>query len=122
LDEDGDQVTSAVVVKGEAPESENKGDVLGFSSFERAWFATGAEDRGGAPYLTRSAFFEWASANGLGSKNNKYTRLANYISSDTKKGKYIEPLIDAGLIKDHENGWIVIAAGQRDGMMFKKNS
>jgi len=26
------------------------------------------------------------------------------------------------LIEAHENGWIVIAAGQRDGMMFKKNS
>jgi phage/plasmid primase-like uncharacterized protein/KaiC/GvpD/RAD55 family RecA-like ATPase len=122
LDEDGDQVTSAVVVKGEAPEGESKGDVLGFSSFERAWFATGAEDRGGAPYLTRSAFFEWAGANGLGSKNNKYARLANYISSDTKKGKYIEPLLDARLIEAHENGWIVIDPGTASGMMLKKDS
>jgi len=122
LDEDGEQVTSAVVVKGETPEAKSKGDALGFSSFERAWFATGAEDRGGAPYLTRSAFFEWAGINGLGSQDTKYARLANYISLDLKKGKYIGPLVDAGLIEVHENGWIVIDAGQSAGMMLKKNS
>jgi len=110
------------VVKGETPEAKSKGDALGFSSFERAWFATGAEDRGGAPYLTRSAFFEWALTNGL--KNKEYTKdsLRAQIPADKSKGKYIGPLVDAGLIEAHENGWIVIDAGQSAGMMLKKNS
>jgi hypothetical protein len=123
LDEDGEQVTSAVLIKGEAPEGKSKGDALGFSSFERAWFATGAEDRGGAPYLTRSAFFEWALVNGL--KNKEYTKdsLRAQIPADGNKGKYIGPLIEAKIIEVHEkHGWIVIDAGQASGMMLKKNS
>jgi KaiC/GvpD/RAD55 family RecA-like ATPase len=120
FDEDGEQVTSAVVVKGEAPEGKSKGDSLGFSSFERAWFATGAEDRGGAPYLTKSAFFDWALINGL--KNKEYTKdsLRAQIPADKNKGKYIEPLIEAKLIEIHENGWLVIDPGTASGMMLKK--
>jgi len=120
FDEDGDQVTSAVVVKGEAPEGKSKGDSLCFSSFERAWFATGAEDRGGAPYLTRSALYEWALVNGL--KNKKYTKdsLRAQIPADGNKGKYIGPLIEEKLIEVHENGWLVIDPGTASGMMLKK--
>jgi phage/plasmid primase-like uncharacterized protein/KaiC/GvpD/RAD55 family RecA-like ATPase len=120
FDEDGEAVTSAVVVKGEAPEGKSKGDSLGFASFERAWFATGAEDRGGAPYLTKSAFFDWALINGL--KNKEYTKdsLRAQIPADKTKGKYIEPLIEAKLIEVHENGWLVIDLGTASGMMLKK--
>ena len=93
---------------------------LCFSSFERAWFATGAEDRGGAPYLTRSALYEWALVNGL--KNKKYTKdsLRAQIPADGNKGKYIGPLIEEKLIEVHENGWIVIDPGTASGMMLKK--
>jgi KaiC/GvpD/RAD55 family RecA-like ATPase len=120
FDEDGEQVTSAVVVKGEAPEGKSKGDSLGFSSFERAWFATGAEDRGGAPYLTKSAFFDWALINNL--KNTKYTKdsLRAQIPAEKTKGKYIEPLIKAKLIEVHKDGWLVIDPGTASGMMLKK--
>jgi phage/plasmid primase-like uncharacterized protein/KaiC/GvpD/RAD55 family RecA-like ATPase len=122
FDEDGDAVSSAVVVKGQVPETKSKGESLGFSSFERAWFATGAEDRGGAPYLTRSALYEWALVNGL--KNKKYTKdsLRAQIPADGNKGKYIGPLIEEKLIEVHENGWIVIEPGQASGMMLKRNS
>ena len=122
LDEDGEAVSSAVVVKGQVPETKSKGESLGFSSFERAWFATGAEDRGGAPYLTRSALYEWALVNGL--KNKKYTKdsLRAQIPADGNKGKYIGPLIEEKLIEVHENGWIVIEPGQALGMILKKNS
>ena len=120
FDEDGEAVSSAVVVKGEAPEGKSKGDSLGFSSFERAWFATGAEDRGGAPYLAKSAFFDWALVNGL--KNKEYTKdsLRAQIPADKTKGKYIAPLIEAKLIEAHENGWLVIDPGTASGMMLKK--
>ena len=122
FDEDGEAVSSAVVVKGQVPETKSKGESLGFSSFERAWFATGAEDRGGAPYLTRSALYEWALDNGL--KNKKYTKdsLRAQIPADGNKGKYIGPLIEEKLIEVHENGWIVIEPGQAAGMMLKRNS
>jgi hypothetical protein len=122
FDEDGEAVSSAVVVKGQVPETKSKGESLGFTSFERAWFATGAEDRGGAPYLTRSALYEWALVNGL--KNKKYTKdsLRAQIPADGNKGKYIGQLIEEKLIEVHENGWIVIEPGQASGMMLKRNS
>jgi phage/plasmid primase-like uncharacterized protein/KaiC/GvpD/RAD55 family RecA-like ATPase len=123
FDEDGEAVSSAVVVKGQVPETKSKSESLGFSSFERAWFKTGAEDRGGAPYLDHSALFEWAGVNGL--KNKKYTKdslRAQIGKEDKSKGKYIAPLIEAKLIEVHENGWIVIEPGQASGMMLKRNS
>ena len=122
LDEDGEQVTSAVVVKGEAPEVKSKGEPLGFSSFERAWWASGAEDRGGAPYLTRSFMTDYAKENGLetSTSTNENTRR-NLIGSKDKPGKYIADLTAANLIEMHENGWIVIDPGISSGMMLKKD-
>jgi hypothetical protein len=122
FDEDGEAVTSAVVVKGEVPESKQKNDSKGFSSFKRAWFAVGKEYRGGAPYLDRKAFFEWAKEHGLGDDNKKYSRLLNYIASDRSEGNYIKPLIEAKLIEPHENGWIVIDFGTQGQMTLDKNS
>jgi len=122
LDEDKEQVTSAVVVKGEAPEGKSKSEPLGFSSFERAWWASGAEDRGGAPYLTRSFMTEYAKENGLETttSTNENTRR-NYIGSKDKPGKYIADLTAAKMIEPHENGWIVIDPGTSSGMMLKKD-
>ena len=122
FDEDGEAVTSAVVVKGEVPESKQKNDSNGFSSFKRAWFAVGKEYRGGAPYLDREAFFEWAEEHGLGDDNTKYSRLLNYIASDRSGGNYIKPLIKAKLIEPHEKGWIVIDPGTKSQMILDKNS
>jgi hypothetical protein len=122
FDEDGEAVSSAVLVKGQVPETKSKGKSLGFSSFERAWFATGAEDRGGAPYLAHSALLEWAGVNGL--KGTQYTTasLRAQIAAEKSNGKYIKPLIKAKLIEVHDNGWIVIEPGQASGMMLKRNS
>jgi putative DNA primase/helicase len=122
FDEDGEAVSSAVVVKGEVPETKQKDKSLGFADFEKAWWASHAEDRGGAPYLTKSAMRDWAVANGIsnfpGSKADGSRR--NLI--DGKDARYINNLIDAKLIEVHENGWIVIDPGTASGMMLKKDS
>ena len=113
LDEDGEPVTSAVIVKGEPPPETQKAS--GFKSFEKAWWESGAEDRGGAPYLTKSALIEHGEKNGLIGTKSKTWR--NILRED---GTFIKPLIDAGLIEAHENGWIVIDLGTATGMMLKK--
>lgn len=117
FDEDGEQVTSAVVVKGEAPESAKKTNA-GFVSFEKAWWTSGAEDRGGAPYLTRSALVDYGKENGL--EGTKQKRITDAIKPDLVSGSFIAPLIEAKLIEPHENGWLVIDPGTASGMMLKK--
>jgi hypothetical protein len=119
FDEDGEPVTSAVIVKGEAPPEKQKPN--GFVSFEKAWWKTGAEERGGAPYLTRSALIEFGEANGL--EGTKSKRIRDVVKDDLVSGSFIAPLIAAKLIAPHEkHGWIVIDLGTATGMMLKKNS
>ena len=117
FDEDGDQVTSAVVVKGEAPENAKKTNA-GFVSFEKAWWTSGAEDRGGLPYLTRSALVDYGKENGL--EGTKQKRITDAVKPDLVSGSFIAPLIEAKLIEVHENGWLVIDPGTASGMMLKK--
>jgi putative DNA primase/helicase len=119
LDEDGEAVTSAVVVKGEVPESKQKSSGDLFVDFEKAWWSSGAEDRGGAPYLTKSVMRDYAVTNGLQAfpKSKEKGSRRNLIDG---KAPYITKLIDAGLIEPHENGWIVIDSGTATGMMLKK--
>jgi phage/plasmid primase-like uncharacterized protein/KaiC/GvpD/RAD55 family RecA-like ATPase len=119
FDEDGEAVSSAVVVKGEVPES-NKKTSTGFVSFEKAWFATGAEDRGGAPYLTRSALVDYGNTNGL--QGTAAKRITNAVKPDLVSGSFIEPLIKSEIIEPHENGWIVIDPGTAAAMILKRNS
>jgi len=118
FDEDGEPVTSAVVVKGEAPPEKQKPN--GFVSFEKAWFESGAEERGGAPYLTRSALVDYGQKNGL--EGTKQKRMTDAVKPDLVSGTFIKPLIEAKLITPHENGWIVIDPDQASGMMLKKSS
>jgi KaiC/GvpD/RAD55 family RecA-like ATPase len=120
FDEDGEAVTSAVVVKGEVPESKQKDKSLGFGDFEKAWWSSGAEERGGAPYLTKSVLRDYAVANGISNFPGALAAGSRRNLIDGKNARYIINLLDAKLIEVHENGWIVIDLGTASGMMLKK--
>jgi phage/plasmid primase-like uncharacterized protein len=120
LDEDGEAVTSAVVVKGEVPESKQKDKSLGFGDFEKAWWSSGAEERGGAPYLTKSVLRDYAVANVISNFAGAVAAGSRRNLIDGKNARYISNLLDAKLIEVHENGWIVIDPGTASGMMLKK--
>jgi hypothetical protein len=122
FDEDGEAVTSAVVVKGEVPESKQKSSHEMFKDFENAWFGSQAEERGGAPYVTQSFLAEYAQTNGIKSfpKSSAAGSRKNLIYG--KDAKYINKLIDAKLIEPHENGWVVIDPGTASGMILKRDS
>jgi hypothetical protein len=120
FDEDGEAVTSAVVVKGEVPESKQKDKSLGFGDFEKAWWSSGAEERGGAPYLTKSVMRDWAVTNGISNFPGALAAGSRRNLIDGKNARYIINLIEAKIIEVHENGWIVIDAGTASGMMLKK--
>ena len=119
FDEDGEPVTSAVIVKGQMPESKQKNNGELFSDFEKAWWSSGAEDRGGAPYVTKSFMRDYAVMNGIAAfpKSKEKGSRRNLIDG---KAPYITKLIEAGLIETYENGWIVIDPGTASGMMLKK--
>jgi hypothetical protein len=121
LDEDKESVTSAVVVKGEAPETKKKNDNDLFVDFEKAWWTSGAEDRGGLPYLTKSVMRDYAVANGIATFSGAKADGSRRNLIDGKDARYINKLIDSKIIEVHENGWIVIDPGTSSGMMLKKD-
>jgi hypothetical protein len=105
LDEDGEPVTSAVVVEGKNPPKDAQVKPRPLDTFEKAWFESGCEDIGGSPYLTRAAMKHYCETNGV-----------SYKTEENKRTK----LIKAGIIQVVENGWIVIDGVESSLMMMKK--
>ena len=105
FDEDNEVVTSAVVVKGETPAKEVKENNY-FKNFENAWWSSKAEERNGAPYVSRSAMKEYL--------NN------NDKNEDTERNNRSKFLIKKNIIQEHEHGWIVIDPGIAAALMTRK--
>lgn len=117
-DEDNQAVTSAVVIESAAPAAPAKKDskIDGFRKvWENAWWASGAEDLGGAPYLTRSALKDKLAADGNAERTTR--NMVNPSYND----KLIGALLQAGMIEATEHGWIMVDEGQASAMMMRKN-
>jgi len=117
-DEDNQPVTSAVVIESQAPAAPSKKDskIEGFRKiWENAWWASGAEDLGGAPYLTRSALKDKLAADGNAERTIR--NMVNPSYSD----KLIGALLQAGIIEATEHGWIVVDEANASALMLRKN-
>ena len=103
-DEDGDQVTSAVLVAGIQTVKSKKDSPLAKhqKTFENAWWAAGAEDINGEPYLSRSAFKAHLDAEG-----HTEGTVKNYMKPSYEKGP-IAMLQSGQIIRNHSNGWIIL--------------
>ena len=119
IDEDSEQVTSAVIVEAAAPAKAEKATNLDKhrKMFESAWWASGAEEREGAPYLSRSGFIEYLVQN-LGVKESS----AGIYARPSQSGRPISDLLTGELIKAHEHGWIVTDEMNASVMMMRKAS
>lgn len=117
LDEDGQPVTSAVVVQEDAPAKSSKTSKIEAhrKTFENAWWVSGAEERGEKPYLSRSAMMSYL--------------IQNMDFSDASAKQYIKPssigkpiadLLVAEIIEAFEHGWVVIDEVQAASMMIRK--
>ena len=116
IDEDGQPITSAVVVQAQAPAPAKKDSKIDGhrKTFENAWWACGAEIRDGLPYVSRSALRDKLSADG-----RKPRTIENDLSV-AYPDKLIGALILAEIISPFEHGWIVVDEVQSSAMMMRK--
>lgn len=99
IDEDGEPVTSAVIIEGQKPAKEEKPDAA-WKSFSDAWYESGREP---GPYLSRSAWeHHMVTTMGLSQST------ARQHVKPSAEGKFASRLVMAGKIKTHENGFLVI--------------
>ena len=98
-DEDGEPVTSAVVVQADTPEEKQDGPKVPGTArqlFESAWFALGDIDQG-RPYLTASAW-------------NEYTKSRDF-PTDGARRKALQraknDLTSCGYLEEYKAGYIV---------------
>lgn len=119
VDDEGEEITGAVFAIQNTPpqitanKPTNKLNQA-ISIFERAWFHSGAENRGGAPYISRSAFALWMVQNDGKSEStaNKYAREA------PQKGPVFD-LMNAGIIQNYQHGYLVIDGVVASHLMLK---
>jgi hypothetical protein len=103
LDEDEQPVTSAVVALVEAPaapKKESKVDGLR-KQFEAAWWASGAEERSGMPYLSRSALRAKLISDGCSEAT------ADKKLKPGSADQLIGALLIAEIISPADAGWVV---------------
>lgn len=118
LDEDGEPVTSAVIIEGVEPvKSKKDGPIEKHQKlFERAWFRSGAEEIDGQPYLTKSALMEFLLGEGMAESTVK-----NYIKPSYENGT-IGTLQGGEIIERHgTSGWIVADQTWISAMKVIKN-
>ncbi len=116
VDEDGQPVTSAVVSLTEAPaapKKESKVETLR-KQFEAAWWASGAEDRNGMPYLTRAALRAKLLEDGCTEATADKKLKPGYPD------QLIGALLVAEIISPFGNGWVVSNDIQGSAMMMSR--
>ena len=116
LDEDGDQVSSAVLAEGNEPVKAKKDSPIQnqMKVFENGWWDSGAEDIDGDPYLTKAAFGTYFEKQGY-----ELGTVKNYLKPSFKTGP-IAVLIQGGIISAHQSGWIVLDKVWSSAMMMSR--
>jgi phage/plasmid primase-like uncharacterized protein len=82
---------------------------------ERAWWSSGAEERDGMPYLSRSALRDLLVKDGMAERTAK-----NKTEASRPEG-IIAQLLNAGTLETFEHGWIFINEVQVSAMMMQKS-
>ena len=118
IDEDGQQVMSAVLTEGQEPVKAKKDSPLAKHKkmFENAWWAAGAEDINGEPYLARLSLVSKLESDGMAERTIKNMINPSY---DTKT---IGGLIQGNVIEKRDSGWVVIDAIWAAAMMLNRGA
>jgi hypothetical protein len=83
---------------------------------ERAWRVSGAEMRNNSPYLSRSALIDVIVGDG-----NSQRTAENKVLPGRKDG-LIMPMLNAGVMKPYEHGWIFVNPTQTTAMVMLSNN
>jgi hypothetical protein len=107
-----------VIVPADAPAKAEKQDKLSKHKklFESAWWASGAEERDGVPYLSRSALIEY-----LMSHQGMKESSAKVYAKPSQSGKPIHDLLIGELIAAYEHGWVVTDEPNSAAMMMRRS-
>jgi phage/plasmid primase-like uncharacterized protein len=118
MDEDGDQVTSAVLVAGQEPVKAKKDSpiVKHQKLFENAWWTSGAEDIDGQPYLTRAALIRKLESDDMADRTIKNMLNPSYDN------KLIGALLLANMIEKQNDGWVIIDKVWASAMVVSRNA
>ena len=105
IDEDGEEVTSAVVVSTDAPEEPKKEtkNEKALKLFERAWWHSGCEWVGGQAYISRSAFVCFL-VDQIGKSESS---AKQYTKPSFERGPIFE-LLTNGVIESKTHGWVIL--------------
>jgi phage/plasmid primase-like uncharacterized protein len=117
IDEDGDQVYSAVLSPADVPIAVKKDSKLDTHRklFEKVWFATGTEIREEMPYISRSAFLAKLDADGWAKRTAE-----NALKPSTTNG-FVNLMEGGDVIKPFEHGWIMIDQVNASALIMMKN-
>ena len=118
FDEDGEQVSSAVLNIVDAPVFVKKDSKLSEHRklFERIWFATGAETREDQPYITKSGFRAKMVADG-----NAERTAENHTKKSHPNG-FVNLMLASEVIALFENGWVMIDKVNAAALIMSKNA
>lgn len=118
VDEDGEQVNSAVVDPSEPPAQQPKQDskiVQHRKAFENAWWFTGMEEIDGKPYVTRSGMIDYLIQQlGLSESSAKA-----YVKPSVQ-GKPIAELLINNVIERDSDGWVLVDEVAASALLMQK--
>ena len=83
---------------------------------ERAWWSSGAENRDGLPYISRSALRDLMVKDGMAERTAK-----NKTEASRPEG-IIAPLLNAGVLEPFEHGWVFKNEAQVSAMLMQRNT
>jgi putative DNA primase/helicase len=117
IDEDGDQVCSAVLIQVDAPIINKKESKLDAHRklFERIWFATGAELRNEQPYISKSGFKSKMVEDGIAE------RTADNHTKPSHPNGFVNLMQAAEVIEPFEHGWIMVDKVNSSVLIMMKN-
>lgn len=118
IDEDGDQVSSAIVTAGEAPlpkEDSSNANQKFLKMFSDCWLQSGKEmSEQGDPYLTKSAIIDYLLSQGINQSS------ANQYVKPSVKSKLIGSLLNSGSIVEYQYGWALIDQHRKQQLILAK--
>lgn len=119
IDEDGEDITGAAfVIENNPPGNKapkvDKEASKNIKIFERAWFHSGAENRNGMPYISRSAFQQWLVTN-----DGKTEATASKYTRQNPQFGPIAALLNDGMIEAMEYGWVLTDDESSSALMIQ---